>query len=244
MPDRRKHRGSHPADKDLFAADRVHLLQRAVHDLSWLMSRSYATPSATKLVGDRYQLTDRQRMAVLRCACSDDSVRIRSASRADLSDLRGSRLAIDGFNLLTTIEVALSGGILLRGRDGCIRDVASMHGTYRRVEETIPALTLIGRFLADHDCRETRWLLDRPVSNSGRLKKIIGGLALQKHWLWDVTLDNNPDKMLISLQDQIVVSADSYVIENSERWVDISSPIIAGIEGTQVLDLGTLAEQQ
>jgi len=76
-----------------------------------------------KLVGDRYQLAERQRTAVRRSACSDASLRWRAERRADLRDLNGASLAVDGFNLLTTIEAALSGGIIIRGRDGCLRDM-------------------------------------------------------------------------------------------------------------------------
>ena len=65
------------------------------------------------------------------------------------STLRGRPLRIDGFNLILTLESALGGGIVLGGRDGCYRDLASVHGTYRRVEETRPALDLSTRLLAD-----------------------------------------------------------------------------------------------
>ena len=48
-----------------------------------------------------------------------------------------------------------------------------MHGSYRKVEETLPALRLVGKTLAHFGVADALWLLDRPVSNSGRLKKII-----------------------------------------------------------------------
>jgi hypothetical protein len=40
--------------------------------------------------------------------------------------MRGELLYIDGFNLLTTLEVALSGGIVLLARDGALRDIAGV----------------------------------------------------------------------------------------------------------------------
>ena len=52
MPDKRAHRGPHPEDTRLFARDQWPALQAAVHDLAWLLSHDYATPSALKLVGD------------------------------------------------------------------------------------------------------------------------------------------------------------------------------------------------
>ncbi|HSG88818.1 MAG TPA: DUF434 domain-containing protein, partial [Pseudomonadales bacterium] len=71
MPDHRRHRGPHPDDARLFAPDTVGPLRTAVGDLSWLFSRGYAERSAVKVVGDRYRLRERQRIALRRSACSD-----------------------------------------------------------------------------------------------------------------------------------------------------------------------------
>ena len=83
--------------------------------------------------------------------------------------------------------------MLLLARDGALRDMASMHGSYRKVDETQPALELIGQTLAGFGVGEALWLLDRPVSNSGRLKKIIEDLAGQRGWTWQVELVHDPD---------------------------------------------------
>ena len=47
------------------------------------------------------------------------------------SELAGSDLLIDGFNVLTTIEAALGGAVVLACRDETYRDIAGLHGTYR-----------------------------------------------------------------------------------------------------------------
>lgn len=115
MPDNRRHRGPHPHDVDLFRPEVQPTLREAVAHLSWLMTRGYAVPSALKLVGDRFSLLERQRRAVVRSACSDQSLAGRTARRIDVSQLRDRELEIDGFNLLTTVEAALAGGVLLLG---------------------------------------------------------------------------------------------------------------------------------
>ena len=66
--------------------------------------------------------------------------RSRAISRAESDSLNAQVLAIDGYNVLTSIEAALAGGIILEARDGCFRDVASVHGTWRKVHETVPAI--------------------------------------------------------------------------------------------------------
>ena len=84
--------------------------------------------------------------------------------------------------MLTTVEAALAGGVLLAARDGTYRDMASMHGSYRKVAETGPALELIGRTASELGVSECLWYLDRPVSNSGRLKTLMEELAAARGW--------------------------------------------------------------
>jgi hypothetical protein len=75
---------------------------------------------------------------------------------------------VDGFNRLITIEAALSGGALLLCRDGCLRDLASVHGSYRSVQETDEAIRIAGEVLGDLGPAAVSWLRDSPVSNSVR----------------------------------------------------------------------------
>jgi hypothetical protein len=171
MPDRRTHRGPHPEDARLFSAAMRPVLREAAADFGWLLDRGYAHDSALKLVGDRYKLVARQRMAVSRCTCCEADAARRRSHEVGREQLRGAMLWIDGYNVLTSIEAALAGGVILAARDGAYRDMASMHGSYRKVAETLPALELLGRELAADEVSACRWLLDRPVSNSGRLRE-------------------------------------------------------------------------
>lgn len=176
MPDKRKHRGAHPDDQRLFAPEWHERLRTAVSEYSWLLSRGYAPDSSLKLVGDRYDLEARQRTAVMRSACSDEALAQRRRTCIPLAACRGGRIAIDGYNLLIALESALSGGLLLIGRDGACRDLASLHGSYRKVQETVPALELIIDHLTAAGVAAVDFYLDRPVSNSGRLKVVLAGL--------------------------------------------------------------------
>lgn len=225
MPDKRAHRGPHPEDHQLFDADVWPLLWAATADLSWLLTRGYANPSALKLVGDRYRLVERQRIAVMRSACSDDALRSRAARRVELTELAGRTIFIDGYNLLTTIEAALGQGVLLRGRDGCCRDMASMHGTYRRVHETGPALAAIGQFLAAWQVERSLWYFDSPVSNSGRLRAVMRQIAAEAGWNWEIELVQSPDDLLAA-SDEIVATADSGILDRCRRWVNLAWEIV------------------
>lgn len=240
MPDKRAHRGQHPSDRKLFGPAPYINLQNALADYSWLLTKGYAAKSALKLVGDRFALTKRQRLAVMRCACSDQQLQMRSHSRLSISDVLDQSLVIDGYNVLITIEAALSDALIFRGRDGCLRDLAGIHGTYRKVEETLPALKQIGRFLQAAQTGHALWLLDSPVSNSGRLRTLITDLAEEHDWPWDVQLLLNPDAALKETPD-IVATSDSVILDHCCKWVNLTEAIITEkLPETTVIDLSLI----
>jgi hypothetical protein len=225
MPDQRSHRGAHPEDVELFAAAHRPALQTASAELHWLLDRGYALRSALALTGDRHGLTQRQRLAVARCACTATQHARRTAHRQESSAVAGAELWIDGYNLLITVESALAGGVILLGRDECYRDMASLHGTYREVAETERAAALIGTWAADFAPAKCLWLIDRPVGNSGRLKTTLLSLAAQHGWRWDVRLEFSPDRLLAAT-DQLVATADSVVLDRCARWCNAARAIV------------------
>ena len=225
MPDKRIHRGPHPADEKLFAPAAISDLRSALADYSLLLTKGYADKSALKLVCDKFSLTQRQRLAVMRSACSDRQIANRIQKRIEVKNLAGQSVAVDGYNVLITVEAAMSGGVIFAGRDGCFRDLASIHGTYRKVTETIPALRMIAEFLQELGTDKVLLLLDSPVSNSGRLKTLIDELADQNNWDWEVELLLSPDAEL-KKTDLIVASSDSVILDGCRRWVNLATAII------------------
>ncbi len=141
------------------------------------------------------------------------------------NDLENQELWIDGFNVLTSVEAALSGGIILHARDDCYRDMASMHGSYRKVEETVSAIGILGELISAWNVCSCRWFLDEPVSNSGRLKTMLREAADQHGWRWQVELVRDPDSVLIR-SNQIVASADSQILDKAQRWFNMARAAI------------------
>jgi hypothetical protein len=227
MAGKRKHRGPNPEDAQAFGRPALPRLREAAADFAWLLTRGYAQRSGIKLVGDRYALGERQRLAVLRCTCSDAELASRSAREVPAAQVSGQTLWLDGYNVLTTIEAALGKGVVLAGRDGAWRDMASIHGHFHFVEETSPALTLLGEMLAKLKPSECVWLLDRPVSNSGRLAARIRDAATPHGWPWRVELVQNPDPMLAAAPpDVIAATADSAILDRCSRWLALTREVV------------------
>jgi hypothetical protein len=237
-PDRRRHRGAHPEDARLFADEQLAALRVAAAELSWLLGRGYQPKSALKLVGDRHSLRERQRMAVSRAACSDSSRERRQASRLDEREIEGAELIVDGFNLVITLEAALGGGVLILCRDGCVRDLSSVHGSYRAVEETERAVLLAGEALERSRPASALWLLDKPVSNSGRLAERVRRIALERGWPWMVEVEFNPDRAIVN-SGRVAVTSDSNVLEGVARWLNLSRLVIEQlVPRPRLIDLG------
>lgn len=221
-----RHRGAHPADQRLFAPQRHQALRQAVADLSLLLSRGYPPTASLKLVGDHFALKERQRLAVARAACSDQQREFRKQNRLPLEAIKGENLLIDGFNLIVTMEAALSGGALIRCRDDCLRDMSSVHGSCRSVNETEEAIGLISQTLLDAEATSAVWLLDQPVSNSGRLAQRIREMSVERGWPWTVEVVMNPDKV-IRASDQIAVTSDSNILDGVKGWINLGESLVA-----------------
>ena len=242
MPDTRSWRGPHPKDLECFSTRWIPILRSAVDELSWLLDRGYSPKASLKLVGDRHSLRDRQRKAVQRCAAGDSACQLRHRKRLDTTVLGGTTVVVDGYNVLLTLEAALSGGLILLARDGTVRDLAAMSAHYRRLQATQPAIELLADFFAAVDCTQVIWYLDRPVSNSGRLKRLIQETVSHRSPPWRVDLTDRTDRLLIR-SPHVVASADSAVIDGCDRWVNLARQVVeSSIPDAWVLDLGRRME--
>jgi len=226
MPDRRQHRGPHPDDAALFGrSDVLHTLRLAAGDLAWLLGRQYAPSAALTLVGNHYQLHTRQRQALARAVAAPAVARARRQRQVLAAALEGAAVYVDGFNQLITIEVALSGGLVLRGHDGALRDLASVHGTYRTITETPTALQALGTYLAPLHLQAVHVFLDAKVSNAGRLASRMRALATSHAWPWHVLLVPSADAVLRQTE-AIVATSDSGILDAAVRWFDLATAVV------------------
>jgi hypothetical protein len=220
-----RHRGPKPKDDQIFSEKQLPKIRHALSDLCWLLSNGYVMNSSLKLVGDRFVLTARQRMLLRRSACDDVSRDRRKARSITAGSLNGQEVFIDGFNLLITIESAMSGGFIFVGVDGSYRDMSSIHGSYKRVQETEEGIRLVGRFLANAQVKRVHWLLDEPVSNSGRLKVLLAEIAEEENWDWNIELVKSPDAVL-KIKNGISITTDSVILDAVDQWFNLSQCVI------------------
>lgn len=232
-----RHRGQHPDDARLFSRVSVAGLAIAAEELAWLLGRGYAPGSALDIVSHHHQLELRQRRALARAACSDRVRDERHARLVPLRALAGQAVCVDGLNVVVTLEVALSGGVVLRCRDDTLRDLAGPRRNYHPVTETERAITLLADMLRHAGARSARVVLDARVSNSGRLRE-----RFEKHarrFGCGVTIDLVPDASRALAGLPLVASSEPFVIDRAKSWINLARAAVAqSVHDAWVVNLG------
>ena len=224
MTPRNKRRGFDPEDERFFSKEAVMNLGIAQEEVQWLLDRDYKLDTVINFVGNHYLLSLRQRLALKKATATKIQYEKRKSSLLSLEDAKHGCIFIDGFNLIITLEVALSGSILILGKDGVLRDLAGLRGTYRIIDKTKTALNLVGAVLNELDVPKVKFFLDEPVSNSGRLRNEI--LSHSKIWNipTEVELVQNPDSILSNMGR--IVTGDSVILDNCKSWFNLSRKIV------------------
>ncbi|WP_426477221.1 DUF434 domain-containing protein [Chryseobacterium sp. CBSDS_008] len=221
-----RNRGKNTGDDTLFGSEKqITKLKQAVEDMHYLLSREYPEKAASELVGNRYRLKARQIQALRGASASAIQLQNRKLKRLEAPNLKGKTVYLDGFNVLILLESLLSEAYIFEGLDGCIRDLSGVHGTYKRVNQTIRAVELVASFYQKNQIRQLVWIFDKPVSNSGRIKQIILEYAQQYQLNWEADLQYNPDKFLAE-SSGLIISSDAWILDHCKEWFNLIAYLI------------------
>lgn len=217
-------RGYDPKDAAAFGPKAAAKLNAAVEELFFLLNRGYDVKSASTFVGNHHLLSQRQRLAVARITSSEAAIQNRKAK--ELSRLP-DWVVLDGFNTIITLEVALSGSLLLQGMDGTIRDLAGLRGTYRIVDKTERAVELILSQLEKEKGKGAVFYLDQQVSNSGRLRSLLlekgAGCPVEVR----VELHPSVDGVLSRMEG--VITSDAIILDQCQSWYNLNRRCLAAL---------------
>ncbi len=221
-----RNRGKNSGDDQLFGLEKkVKILQEAVRDMHYLLSRGFAENASAALVGNRYRLRARQIQMIKAASAGEKELNARSAKKTEADALTGKTIYIDGFNLLILLESLLSGAYIFKGCDGCYRDLSSVHGSYKRVQQTTRSIALVALFHQQVAVSKIVWILDKPVSNSGRLKQLLLEYAQEQQLNWEVYLEFNPDKYLAAVPGTII-SSDAWILDHCASWFNLPDYLV------------------
>ena len=230
-------RGFDPDDLKMFSKESIAELKIAQEEIQWLLDRGYKLKQIIEFTGNHYLLSARARTALQRTTSSTADYEKRRSTMLPFEYAKAGCLNIDGFNIIITLEVAMSGSPILLGKDGVYRDLAGLRGTYRIIDKTDNALNLIGKTLQELSVPMVKFYLDSPVSNSGRLKTKI--LECSEQWGMPVDVDLIPNVDAVLAGKERIVTGDSIILDECKSWFNLSRKIIEDhIQDAWVVDLG------
>jgi hypothetical protein len=200
-------------------------LHKAAEDFRYLLNRGYPRKAALELVGNRYQLNADERHLLHRGVFSDMDSQSRQNKKISIQEVRNKDLAIDGHNVLITVEAGLSGRPLILSDDGFVRDISGLSGDYKKSEKTEEALQLIFNTLQKVKPRQTLILFDAPISMSGKLAQEVTSLFKRKNLPGDAMAIRVPENILIGFPG-VIATSDTAIIDQSKKVIDLAGHLL------------------
>ena len=208
----------------------------AAKDLRYLLERGYRRESALRLIVDKYQLSTNQKLLLYR-AVYDSSTAAKHKEKIATSDrVKDSKLAIDGYNVLITVESGLRGGLLVLCDDGFIRDISAVHGKYRMTSTTEKALSTIVKAVQELKPAKTNFFFDAQVSKSGELASHVRRTLRSSGLTGCAYAVERADVSTLNFGD-IIATSDSVLISKAEAVFDLAGEILKKNYNTMVLTL-------
>jgi len=211
-------------------------LWKAAQDLRFLLNQGYPRDASLQLVGNRYSLDHDHRHLLRRGVFAASVAGERRSKKVSLEEIRGKAVAIDGYNCLITLESALKAKAILLTDDAFIRDISGVSGTYRESPETSQALNLIIDLLVAAAPAEVLFLLDAPISGSGKLAARIRALMQERGLAGDAQAVKVPEQMMVGYKG-IIATSDTALIDQSEQVFDLAGHLIKEQLKTPYIDL-------
>ena len=202
-------------------------LQPAAQDFRYLLNRDYPREASLTLVGNRYDLDASARQNLHRGVFADEVAAARRAKLWELADLAGQPLAVDGHNVLITLESALKGLTLVAADDGFIRDVAQLSRAYRDSPLTKQALALLASYVSRHHPGPLTILYDAPMKRSGDLAGQTREIFAAQGLFAEARAAAVPERELLEFSGAVATS-DTHLIDAKEVVVDLAGEIIRG----------------
>jgi hypothetical protein len=227
-------RGFLPSDAQDFGEQSLPLLRKAAQEVLYLLDRGYPVTGTTRFVGDRYQLSERQRLALARTL--SPTAHAAARRQREVQSVRGKTVCIDGFNVIIGLEIAFSDSMLFTCMDGTVRDLAGLHGTYRPIPQTDAAIRALLHALTGLGCAGAVIYLDKPVSNSGRLRQRILGIAEGLPFPLAVLIENPADAILKT--KPLVATGDAIILDECAEWFNLVRYILdTQLSGFPLVDI-------
>jgi hypothetical protein len=208
----------------------------AAQDYRFLLMKGYPCQASLALVGNRYNLPAASRQMLRRGVFNPAVAGQRRRKLAQVRNLAGRPLALDGHNVVITLEGALRGTPVMAADDGFIRDIGQVSHKFRLTSLTEKVLQDISCYLGSHGLGPVLFWYDGPMSRSGELAATTRRILQNYHITGDAQAVAVPEKHLLEFRG-VIGSSDTYLIDRSEQVVDVAGEIIRQLPQVKIITL-------
>lgn len=200
-------------------------LMEAARDFRYLLERGYPRVGALTFVGNRYQLPKAERDILGRGVYDRQTSRARKSKLKSPESLAGRALALDGHNVIITLESALAGRTLIECDDGPIRDTAGLSSAYKPSDASIKVVEMVLDYAAANKVGSVLFLLDAPMAHSGDLAAQIGAMMAGRGMIGRARAVPAPEYELFPFAG-LTATSDSVIIDRTANPIDLAGFII------------------
>jgi hypothetical protein len=211
-------------------------LFEAARDLRYLLSRGYTRESAIRFVTGRRRVTLRERHVLMRGVYDEVAAESRRRKLLKIDEIRGEIVAVDGYNLLITVESMLDNRLLVQCDDHLTRDISAVFGKHRITARTTQALSMILQTLKVHDPKEVRFMYDKQVSRSGELASKTRELMSELQIRGTARTALKTDVATLR-SGGVTISTDSFVVQKAKRVLDLAGELAREMSYGNILKL-------
>jgi hypothetical protein len=213
--------------------------KEAARDYLHMLERDYPRRPLLKLIADKFQLDRVQRNLLLRGIAPRALSATRAEKRTEL--IAGQKVYVDFYNIFFTICNYYYGATLFICTDSYLRDCGEMYGKIREESQLRKIIDLILSFLKDSRPEESIFILDSPVSSSGDTAGYLNRELSSKDLSGRAYTTKSPDHELKKINDGIIATSDSIIIEKTPASVyDLSYFILIRHHQPEFLNLNHL----
>lgn len=200
-------------------------LKNAVKDLRYLLSNSYNRKGSVSFVGDKYQLDKKERLILYRAVYDNKTATKHQKKKKTVNDIANKMLAIDGYNVIITVESMLTDKPLILCDDGFIRDISAVHGKHKPTSITKNALKMIISLLKEFHPFQVGFFYDSQVSLSGELASLTRNMLQDNDVSGKAEAVKKADVSTLKY-GEIVSSSDAVIIKKADMLVDLAGELI------------------
>jgi len=204
----------------------------AILDYKYLLNRGYNQKTSLDLVTSRYMLSRTERMLLFRCVHSDVDASEICRKLLTPSEVSNYKMVIDGFNTLLTVTSVLEGDDVYLCDDCFVRDLRSTKFKDFGLEIIKESAQKLINYINILKPIDSIIILDKQVSKSGELKKILTELLGHIN----IVLASKADIAVLS-EGGVIASSDFVILKKASRIFDIAGYIISKEFKDKILDL-------